>query len=87
MSGAREWTMVGANKIEVESKVKMKEKTGKSPDLFDGLSIGVEGCRRRGFVIDTPVNRQYQGFDDAWKDRLREKAKSEWRSGALNYTA
>ena len=84
---AREWTMVGANKIEVESKVKMKEKTGKSPDLFDGLSIGVEGCRRRGFVIDTPVNRQYQGFDDAWKDRLREKAKSEWRSGALNYTA
>ena len=84
---AREWTMVGANKIEVESRSKMKEKTGKSPDLFDGLAVGVEGARRLGFQIDTPVNRQYQNFDDAWKDKLREKARASWSQGALNYTA
>ena len=80
---AREWTIVGANKIEAESKIKMKEKTGKSPDLFDGLAVGVEGARRLGFVIDTPVNKQYRGFDDAWKDKLRERAKASWAEGNL----
>jgi hypothetical protein len=54
---ARIYEMVGGNKIEVEpksdpkKKEDLKRRLGKSPDLFDALAIGVEGARRRGFVI------------------------------------
>lgn len=48
----REYYTVAGDKLEVEPKDKMKERTGKSPDLFDATAILVEGARRRGFVID-----------------------------------
>lgn len=48
----REYYTVAGDKIEVEPKDKMKERTGKSPDLFDWCAILVEGARRSGFVID-----------------------------------
>ena len=48
----REYETVAGNKKEVEPKDKMRERLGKSPDLFDCLAIGVEGARRRGFLID-----------------------------------
>jgi hypothetical protein len=54
---ARIYEIVGGNKIEVEpksdpkKKEDLKRRLGKSPDLFDALAIGVEGARRRGFVI------------------------------------
>ena len=54
---ARIYEMVGGNKIEVEpksdpkKKEDLKRRLGKSPDLFDALTIGVEGARRRGFTI------------------------------------
>src|SRR5262245_5429059 len=47
----REWGFTGTGrgqKIEVETKDKMKLKSGRSPDLFDALCCGVEGARRRG---------------------------------------
>ena len=84
----REWTMVGANKIEVEPKAKMKEKTGRSPDLFDALAIGVEGARQRGFVINNdvaPVTRRER--DNGWRKEIANKAKAAWTSGNLNYSA
>lgn len=48
----REYYTVAGDKIEVEPKDKMKERSGKSPDLFDWLSILCEVARRVGFVID-----------------------------------
>ncbi len=48
---ARTYQMVGGNKIEIEPKDDYKERTGKSPNKFDGLAIGIEGCRQRGFRI------------------------------------
>ena len=83
----REWTLMG-NLIEVEPKAKMREKTGKSPDLFDALAIGVEGARRRGFEIDNNLpkpSRQEKKND--WHLKFRDKAKNLWREGELNYKA
>lgn len=45
----REYTMVGGGKIDVETKDETRERMGESPDLFDGLAVGVEGARQRGF--------------------------------------
>lgn len=47
----RVWRMVKGNKIEVETKQEMKERTTRSPDLFDSLVTGIEGARRLGFQI------------------------------------
>ena len=47
----REWAMTPGNKIEVEPKAKMKEKSGRSPDLADTLCLGIWGARQKGFVI------------------------------------
>lgn len=47
----REFNYVKGNKIEVEPKKKMKERIGRSPDLFDSLAIAVEMARRKGFQI------------------------------------
>jgi hypothetical protein len=84
---AREWKMVGANKHEVETKEEMKLKTGRSPDLFDALSIGMEGARQRGFVIRRMHNEKRRITDDAWKKELRRQAALLWSSKELNYAA
>lgn len=47
----REFKMVKENKIEIEAKHEMKKRTGRSPDLMDMAVIGLEGARKRGFVI------------------------------------
>lgn len=83
----REWTMVSGNRIEVEPKAKMKEKTGKSPDLFDALAIGVEGAIQQGFVISNVAEVDHNlPADNRYKD-LAEKAIRQWREDALNHDA
>jgi hypothetical protein len=69
----REWGIVGANKIEVEPKDKMKVKTGRSPDLFDALVSGVEMARRLGFTISMIVAKDALKIDDGWKNRYRDR--------------
>jgi hypothetical protein len=84
----REWTMVGANRIEVEPKQKMKEKTGRSPDLFDALAIGIEGARQRGFTVNNDVARVSKKQEsESWRNKIKEKAVSTWKSGTLDYSA
>lgn len=83
----REWKMVGANKIEVETKEEMKEKTGRSPDLFDALAVGVEGARQRGFIIRRLRNPSQARRDEAWKRELKRRYDSHWRSKELNHAA
>lgn len=80
---AREWKMVGANKIEVETKADMKEKTGRSPDLFDALAVGVEGARRLGFIIRKLANKEYDYIDDGWKRDLKRKNFDAMKSRSL----
>jgi hypothetical protein len=69
----REWGIVGANKIEVEPKEKMKLKTGRSPDLFDALVSGVEMARRFGFVISMIVAKGALKIDDGWKQKYKDR--------------
>lgn len=47
----RMWTRVKGDKYSVETKEQMKTRAGRSPDLGDWFSIGLEGARRRGFQI------------------------------------
>ncbi len=82
---AREWKKVGDNRIEVEAKAEMRLKTGKSPDLFDALVCGVEGARQRGFVIKRLAAVDNKRADNRWKQELRQKVNSLWRSKELNY--
>jgi len=77
---------VGNNKTEVEPKEKVKEKTGRSPDLADAVAIGFYGARQRGFRIarlktDQPSKRN--GPD--WRDKLRKQAQEIWNTGQLEH--
>lgn len=84
----REWKIVGKNKIEVESKTEMKLKTGRSPDLADCVAIGVEGARRRGFVIDNLVNKSaFSKESQKWKRELEQKAREARKQHSLDYAA
>jgi hypothetical protein len=85
--GSREWTMVGANKIEVEPKAKMKEKMGRSPDLADAVAVGCEGAIRLGFVIRKLVAAGSPKIDLSWKRELREREEKLWRGHQLNPSA
>ena len=84
----REWRIVGKNKIEVESKQDMKEKTGKSPDFYDTFAVGFEGARRLGFIIDNKLPRLIKPADrNDWRRKLREKSQADWKEGSLEYSA
>jgi len=79
----RYYMVVEGGKLEVESKIDMKQRIGRSPDEFDVLCIGVEGCRQRGFKIrqlnegaqsDKPnqlLEWYLQGQKKAQQDRTR----------------
>jgi len=81
----REWKMVGKNKIEIETKAEMKEKTGQSPDLFDALVCGVEGARRLGFRIQNVREFRANPREQAWKNEVRDQANKLWHSKQLSY--
>lgn len=62
----REYYSVAGNKIEVEPKDDMRERKGKSPDLFDCLAVLVEMARRRGFKIDRLSSGEVEEDPDEW---------------------
>ena len=81
----REWTKVKNDLIEVETKEKMKERTGRSPDLFDWLAIAVEGARRRGFQVSKLANAESEASNLEWLDDLRQKMRELRERKQLNY--
>jgi len=86
----REWGFVGAGrgmKVEIETKDKMKLKSGRSPDLFDALCCGVEGARRKGFIIKKTHAAQHKRVDRNWKTELKKRAEQHWHGNSLNYAA
>jgi hypothetical protein len=83
----REWGIVSGNRIEVEPKDKMKLKTGRSPDLFDGLVCGVEMARRHGFTISMLVAQDATRRDDTWKNHYRKRMERLESNHRLNYSA
>lgn len=84
---SREFKRVGGNKIEVETKEEMKLKTGRSPDKFDCLAIGVEGARQRGFKIKRTINAKAIREDSSWKKEFMERARKLHHSRDLVHNA
>ena len=81
----REWIMVSGNRVEVETKDKMKIRTGRSPDLFDALAAGLEGARRLGFKIDRLGGKVTLAKDIAWFSDLMEKERRLSRTARLDF--
>jgi hypothetical protein len=72
----REWKKVAGNKIQVEPKEKTKERAGRSPDLADALVCGIEGARRRGFVIGTLGGGSYSSQALRWLKDMRDDSRN-----------
>jgi hypothetical protein len=82
----RQWERAPQNKkIEVETKEKMKYRTGESPDLADCLVTAVEGARRRGFQIARLPGVGDDEPDPRWKWELARRAKEYRKSFALDH--
>lgn len=81
----REWKLVSGDRREVETKAEMKERTNRSPDLFDGLVTMVEGARRRGFTISKLGNVESEISSNKWLEEMERKARAVRRSGDLVY--
>lgn len=81
----RIWRMVLGNKIEVEPKSEMKERTGESPDLADFLCTAVEGARRLGFSISRMAAIDFKQNQEVWKKDLYKRAIGLQQRHQLNY--
>lgn len=81
----REWRPVAGNRIEVETKAEMKERTHESPDLFDSLVTLVEGARRRGFQIRKLANEFADDDTFDFLSSLRTKSRDLRKAHALSY--
>lgn len=82
---SREWGFVGRNKIQVEPKDKMKLKTGRSPDVADGIVTGCEMAQRLGFKIASLSPDGGGHREEAWKRELRQQSEQLWHAEALHY--
>jgi hypothetical protein len=83
----RQWDIVAGNKIEIEPKIKMKERTGQSPDLYDWCAIVMEGARRRGFAIKKMANQEEAATNSVWIQDLIQKQQKFRKAHELNYAA
>lgn len=81
---AREWKIVGKNKIEVETKEDMKKKTGRSPDLADAFAVGLYGAIKRGFMISRLTSEIKRRGGRDWRTEFKERSHKFWRSGELS---
>lgn len=83
----REWMEIAGGKVDVEPKADMKERTGKSPDLFDWLCVVVEMARRRGFNISKLANVENEAVGREWLEELERKQRERRKSYQLDYRA
>lgn len=79
----REWYKVGGQgieRIEIESKIEMKKRAGRSPDLADWLAIAIEGSRRNGLQISRLASEENEGPRWDWlKTKANEMQQMEQR--------
>lgn len=82
----REWGYWKGKK-RLESKEEMKVRAARSPDLFDWLSIAVEGARRRGFQISKLASADEEPKNRDWMEDLQRKQRELRARRRLNYAA
>ncbi len=86
--GARRlWRPFRGDKIEIETKAEMKERTGESPDLFDWLVTAVEGARRLGFQIARMTIPDSTPASSKRMEEIKRKLEERAKSYQLNYRA
>jgi len=81
----RNWDYVSGNKIEVEPKSDMKERTGRSPDLADCITIILEGCRRKGFQLQKLGSDEKEEENKSWMETLYRKQRTLAAQHQLTY--
>jgi hypothetical protein len=81
----RLWSLGAGNKIDVESKVEMKTRVNRSPDLFDCFAVGVEGARRLGFTIGTALTSGRNDRGNVWLKNLKEDFNKQFKDKELTY--
>ena len=75
------------NRIAIETKEKMKERIGRSPDLGDWACLCMEGARRLGFVIEkAPLQDGETGGSDDYLQTELTKYRQGIKKRQLNYT-
>lgn len=82
----REWDRVSGDRIEIEVKADMKERTGRSPDLADATAGVLEMARRRGFQISKLANQEEQDASTDWLNNLRKEQRKMHESHALTFS-
>lgn len=80
----RLWELVAGNKMSVESKKEMKQRVGRSPDLYDTFAVGVEGARRLGFVIGKGLGAK-NSRGAAWLGTLGRDYREQVKAKELSY--
>lgn len=66
----REWVQEKNDRRSIETKIEMKLRLGRSPDLMDAVAIVVEMARRRGFQISKLENAEAQKQSSEWFNTL-----------------
>jgi len=69
----RNWDRGPNDKIDVETKLEMKERTRKSPDLGDWCCILLEGARRCGFLISKLGNEIPRSTAPDWLEKQQKE--------------
>lgn len=80
---SREWKMTRGDRIEIESKEDTKERTGRSPDLFDQTATLVEVARQRGFQIRKIAKNIEKDETEPWWVEAQKQQKSILRKATL----
>lgn len=85
---SRKYEIRSGDRIEVETKLDMKERLGRSPDLYDSFVILVEMARRRGFTISKLANDSDSPTStDSWITTRSEALQRLHKAQQLNYAA
>lgn len=81
----RKYATIPGNRIDVESKDKLKDRVGKSPNKMDALAVAIEGCRQRGFVIGILGPEGSSSDNDAFFEEEARRHKEAIRSRLLEH--
>jgi hypothetical protein len=81
----REWRFVSNNRYELETKQECKERMGSSPNKADAASVGMEGARRLGFVIEAMKTDDAEPKQDDWLYKEMQKQRNDRKKNELNY--
>lgn len=82
---SREWIWAAGMRYELETKQDFKRRHGYSPNKADCASIGVEGCRRLGFIIERMKDPGAESKDPDWLEKELREQREQRKKNSLTY--